>query len=89
MAHDSSSDKPGADRDGVYEGTPGEQRDGGETPAGAGVYSGTPDQPGRAPEGDYGPLGWADVPGKPSPDVAQSPEGGSHGDAGPSRTRTT
>ena len=61
---------------GVLGGTPAEQRHG-EGRTGEGVYSGTPEEerPRNPGAGDHGPLGWADVPGRPRPDM-----GGDAGD---------
>jgi hypothetical protein len=53
---------------GVYEGTPAEERKDSD-PSEAGVYKGTPNE--EQPGGDYGPLGWADVPGRPEPPVGK------------------
>jgi hypothetical protein len=78
MPFDERKDELGKSR-GVYEGTPAEER-GGQGPSPRGVFPGTPEQPGSEPRGesgggdvapddDYGPLGWADVPGRPKPPV--------------------
>jgi hypothetical protein len=77
-------DEQGRDRatGGVFGGTPEEQRQGTPT-GGRGVYPGTPDEKGGIrgegqsdgpPGGDYGPLGWADVPGWPRPQVDEDSE---------------
>jgi hypothetical protein len=80
MAYDERKDELGRPR-GVYEGTPGEEREG-QGPSSRGVYPGTPERPGQAggagipSEGaDYGPLGWADVPGQPQPKVEGAQDG--------------